>query len=87
MYRWGETEEGSGMYQKCTVLRPTGLFHMRLAQESDAAPLPAAVLWKRAPVCLGRKKNWRARKAGRAARKRLLVGDIVFGNLLSGMRI
>jgi hypothetical protein len=27
---------------------------------------------------LGRKKNWRARKAGRAARKKLLEGDMVF---------
>ena len=51
-----------------------GLFHMRLAHDSDA-PSPAAVLWKRAPLCLGR-KNWRARKAGRAARKRLLAGDM-----------
>lgn len=59
-------------YQKCTVLRPTGLFHMRLVQDSD--PSPAAVLWKR-KVCLGR-KNWRARKAGRAARKKLLDGDM-----------
>jgi hypothetical protein len=65
--RWGL------VYQKCTVFNPTGLFHMRLAHDSAAAS--AVVLWKRAP-CLGR-KNWRARKAGRAARKRLLDGDIV----------
>ena len=47
---------------------------MRLANDSGAAS-PAVVLWKRAPLCLGR-KNWRARKAGRAARKRLLDGDM-----------
>jgi hypothetical protein len=49
---------------------------MRLAHDSDAASLPAAVLWKRALLCLGRKKNWRARKAGRAARKKFPVGDM-----------
>ena len=56
-----------------------GLFHMRLPHDSD--PSPAAVLWKR-KVCLGR-KNWRARKAGRAARKMLLDGDMAALYLVS----
>jgi hypothetical protein len=68
-------EAGGRAYQKCTVLRPIGLSHMRLAHEADA-PSPAAVLCQRVPFCLGRKKNWRARKAGRAARKKLLDGDM-----------
>ncbi len=71
----GNEREGGQKYQKCTVFTPTGLFHMRCVHDCDA-PSPAAVLWNRAPAWLGR-KNWRARKAGRAARKRWLAGDMV----------
>jgi hypothetical protein len=68
--------------QKCTVLRPTGLFHMRLTHGSLASE-PAAVLWKRRPAggcCILGRKKVRARKAGRAARKKV-DGDITAGSV------
>jgi len=64
-------------YQKCTVLRPMGLFHMRFSHGSVVSD---AVLCQRRDA--GRRKeelkNWFAfRKAGRDVRKRVLVGAIV----------
>lgn len=64
-------------YQKCTVLKPTGLFHMRLKKDS-CAPSELAVLWKRLPplrAALEVKKV--LRNTGRAARKKLFMGAIV----------
>ena len=64
-------------YQKCTVLKPTGLFHMRLKKDSCACS-ELAVLWKRLPplrAALEVKKV--LRKTGRAARKKLFIGAIV----------
>lgn len=78
------------MYQKCTVLKPMGLFHMRFNHGSwgvlPVAPSPAAdeaveddeLLWNRGrPAVLGRRKRkcWALRKAGRAVEGR--KADIV----------
>jgi len=69
-------------YQKCTVLSPMGLFHMRFSHGSAGpAPVvsPEAVDWKRRDA--GRRKDelklLALRKAGREARKRDPVDAIV----------
>lgn len=71
--------------QKCTVLKPMGLFHMRENQDGWASP--AVELCHRRPAdarCDCQAALWAPnadwRKAGRAARKR----DVVAGILMDG---
>ena len=60
---------GEVTYQKCTVLRPIGLSHMRLNHDSWGGAVlchllePAWAFWRRAEV-----KNWALRNMGRDAR-------------------
>jgi len=65
-------------YQKCTVFRPTGLFHMRWKVLCCwAASAPASELWKRKPWAPGRRNGAEAlRKAKRVLlRKRKPTRD------------
>jgi hypothetical protein len=51
---WRRRGSHGKAYQKCTVLRPIGLFHMRFNHGSEVVD-SEAVLWKRRPA--GRRKE------------------------------